>query len=86
MKIKTGNIGKFSTGMFSSLKLLYSGMPTAQTFAISPIVDESFMLEGYKFAPIIYYSVESERIWIIEKEFKVKRIEANFIELEFIKS
>jgi len=85
MKIETGTIGVFRKSMFSKFKVLYSGMPTTQTFALSPIVDESFLTDGFKFAPIIYYSVESETISILEEKFQVKRIEANFIELELKK-
>ena len=86
MKIKTGTIGVFRKSMFSKFKLLYSGMPTAQTFALSPIIDESFLAEGFKFAPMIYYSVESEVIWILKEKFKVKEIDPNYIKLDLIKS
>lgn len=86
MKIETGTIGVFKINMYSKFKLLYSGMPTSQPLAVSPIMDGAYISDSSKFAATIYYSVESEVISILEEKFQVKRIEANYIELDLIKS
>lgn len=78
IKIRTGNIGGFKTGVFNKFRVLYSGMPTSQTFVLCPEI--STMTGEGSFAPV-YYSVESEVIWLLGKKFKVKEIDANYIVL-----
>lgn len=86
VKIRTGNVGAFKTGVFSKFRVLYSGMPTSQTFALSPVVETSSLTGEASFAPVVYYSVESEVIWLLGEQFKVKEIDVNYIVLSIMKN
>lgn len=81
-KIRTGELVKISKGVFSSIQLIYSGMPTTTTFAISPIISQAFLGEGFKFSPLVYYSVESEEIIVLESQFKVVEVSPTYIILK----
>jgi len=87
LKIKTGTIGVIkSGGLFSDgIKLLYSGMPNSQTFAISPIMREESFTDGFGFTPVIYYHIESTSISILEEEYNVVDVNKDWVVLELIK-
>ncbi|GEM_PF-6370791 len=87
LKIKTGTIGIIKKqGLFNrNIRLLYSGMPNNQTFAISPVYKESSVSEGFT-AMVIYYHIESTKINILENQYKVIDVNKDWIVLQPIKS
>jgi len=54
---------------------MYCGMPNDSTFALSP-----FFGHGYQgHAPTVYYNVSSRVIHLLEKDFEVIEVNADYI-------
>jgi hypothetical protein len=85
-KIQTGDFAKIKRGnLQGSLNLLYSGMPNDDTFALSPEVSQSLLLEGFKFVPMIFYRKGRKDISVLGDEFKVIDVTPDAITLQFVK-
>jgi hypothetical protein len=85
-KIRTGDYAKVKRGnLQGSLNLIYSGMPSPDRFALTPIIDEGFLMEGFKFTATIYYPAAEADITVLGDDFKVSAVSPTEITLQFVK-
>jgi hypothetical protein len=85
--IELGTMGQIDDGVFKKkIKIIYSGMPNPQTFALSPVIDkDAIMLEGYKYSPVIFYPIYKKNIKVLEKNFTVLDVDQEKIILQYLK-
>jgi hypothetical protein len=85
-KIRTGDFAEIKRGnLQGKLHLLYSGMPNDDPFALSPEVSQALLLEGFKFAPMIFYRKDRQQINVLGDDFKVVEVTPDQITLQFLK-
>jgi len=75
-KIYVGTQIKIKNGFLKgSRNFMYSGMPNEHTFVMTP-----FMNYGYAgYSPNIYYSINSQVIRIVDKDFDVIEVTSDYI-------
>jgi hypothetical protein len=85
-KIRVGDYAQVARGnLQGTLNLVYSGMPSPERFALTPIVNEGFFMEGFKFAVTVYYPVTEKEITVLGDDFKVSAVSPTQITLQFVK-
>ena len=84
--IQTGNFAEIKRGLLQgTLNLLYSGMPSDNSFILTPIVSEALLLQGFKFATPIFYRSDREKISVLGDEFRVLNVTPDEIKLHYVK-
>jgi len=75
-KIYTGSMLAIKNGFLKGkFRLMYCGMPNVSTFAITP-----YIADGYQgFSPTIFYNSNSKIIYLLDKEFDVLEVNADYI-------
>lgn len=75
-KIYTGSLLTIKKGFLKGkLKIMYCGMPSETTFALTP-----YVAKGYQgFSPTVFYNANSPVIHIMDKEFDVLEVNPEFI-------
>lgn len=75
-KIYTGSLLSVKEGFFKwAFRFMYCGMPNKSTFALTP-----YIAKGYQgFSPTIYYKADSQVIHLMDKEFDVIEVNADYI-------
>ena len=76
IKIFTGELASVDTGFLTSFRLIYCGMPTDTSFAITPLLSLTL---GEGSTPTIYYKRDSKRIFIIKQRFIVEEVTPDYI-------
>ena len=69
----------------TSFSMMYSGMPTEFTFAVSPVVDEAFLNNGFKFAPTVYFPITRQQINLLGNSFQVLNVTPDEILLQYLR-
>lgn len=64
-----------------NINIIYSGMPTSESFALSPIISEAFLLDGFKLVPTIFYGKDSVKIQVLGQKFEVLMVNQEEIKL-----
>lgn len=74
-KIYTGSLLSINQGFLKKFKFMYCGMPNESTFALAP-----YIASGHQgFSPTIFYSVNSQVIHLLDKDFDVIEVNPDYI-------
>jgi len=76
--IQTGELKKIKSGIVNKMEIVYSGMPTENTFAITALITKGN--NGY--TPAIHFAKESVFITIIKYRYKVLEVTSEYIILQ----
>jgi hypothetical protein len=78
-KIETGTVFKLKQGfMKGSFSLMYCGMPSKDTFVLTPLISS-----GYSgFSPSIYYSKDTSQLVVYDWEFDLIEVTPDYIILQ----
>ena len=73
--IQTGEIVNIKSGLVNKTEILYTGMPTENTFSISVLITK-----GYNgFSPTVHYPKETVFITIIKHHYKVIEVTPDYL-------
>ena len=81
-KIRVGETEAITVGPIGDIKkmtLLYSGMPSESTFAITVLISEAYFSRESKSSPMIYYNADLRYISIFKEIFEVEEVTSNWI-------
>lgn len=75
-KIYTGSLLSIKKGFLKKkFRIMYCGMPNESTFALSP-----YFASGHQgFSPNIFYRIDSQVIHLLDRDFDVIEVNADYI-------